>query len=148
MTQLPYHALPTLRDLYLEDSYVLAIQPIGQRVVLMLDAVLTLAHPQYHAPRPNEQYCYERGQLIFPNSTQVRWAPSTLQPATDLSGEIDYGNIDIFYAQDGQYHLKGGWGTLDLISDLPTFEITGVLAAHDPAASIRSDNQAQDESSS
>jgi hypothetical protein len=123
MTQLPYHALPSLANLYFEDSYVLALQPTDQRVVLTVDAALTSAHPHYHPPRPNEQYCYEHGQLIFPNVTQLQWVPSTLQPAIDASGKFDYGNIDVFYVEDGRYHLEGDWGVLDIVSDPPSFEL-------------------------
>ena len=147
MIQLPYHALPSLGGLYLEDSYVLAIQTTGQRVVLTLEAVLTPAHPHYHSPHPNEQYCYERGQLIFPNATHVAWLPSKLRPAIDARGEIDYGNIDIFYTEGGAYHLEGEWGRLDIISDLPTFDVTGDRSANQSLTSTRSGGQPVDGSS-
>jgi hypothetical protein len=123
MTQLPYQTLPNLANLYLEDSYVLALQTADQYVVLTVDAVLTSAHPHYHPPRPNEQYCYERGQLIFPNVTQFQWIPSALPPAVEASGALDYGNIDIFYVEYGRYHLEGDWGVLDIVSDPPNFEL-------------------------
>src|SRR5215213_7505696 len=103
MTPVPYQALPSLSNLYLEDSYVLALEPTAQRVVLTVEAVLISAHPHYHPPGPNEQYCYERGQLIFPNVRQLRWIASTRQPSIDASGELDYGNIDVFYGEQGQY---------------------------------------------
>ena len=61
-----YHeAFDDLRDIYLEDSWVLQVQADGHTLRFVLDAVPTEAHPYYHGPRPDEQYDYRRAGLTI-----------------------------------------------------------------------------------
>jgi len=39
-----------------------------------------------------------------------------MQPYTDATGEVDYGNIDEFYLADEHYYLSGDWGKLKIKS--------------------------------
>jgi hypothetical protein len=120
---IPYHQLPGLQSVYLEDSYVTEIVETPDRLAFDLDAVLTEDHPLYQAPAPGEQYCYRPAQLIFPNVRRVSWLEHHLRPSTDAAGEVDYGNIDVFYKDDDTYHLEGDWGTVEVVSDPPVLVV-------------------------
>ena len=57
-------AFESLRDVYLEDSWVLAIQPSSPSLAFDLDVVLTPSHPNYRGARPGEQHDYRRARLV------------------------------------------------------------------------------------
>jgi hypothetical protein len=40
-----------------------------------------------------------------------------MRPFKDANSEIDYGNIDIFYIEDGVCHLEGAWGAVEVVAD-------------------------------
>ncbi len=119
-------AFATLAEVYLEDSWVLNVAPTEQGVTFQLDAVLTTRHPRYQPPAPNEQYCYRRARLTVASTKRSHLQRSDAPPATDASGEHDYGNIDLFTPVDWDgevaWEMSGGWG--DLLTVEPTVEIT------------------------
>jgi hypothetical protein len=123
MQQLEYENFPGFEHVYLEDSYVLGIDTTLQTVTIDMDVVLIETHPLYKKPPLNEQYCYRKGQIIFPNCKEVKWIEKSMFPFTDATGEVDYGNIDSFVLIDGRYEIEGDWGRLDIISDSPILEI-------------------------
>lgn len=115
-----YERLPGLEHLYLEDSWVLGVYESDVSLSFDLDAVLTEQHPQWHPPRPGEQYAYRRMALTFPSVRSVEWLSRGGPPATDASGKRDWGNIDSFVARDdGTYELEGDWGHVRVASDAP-----------------------------
>jgi hypothetical protein len=116
----PYHELAGLEHLYLEDSYVLAIDEAGGELRFELDAVLTESHPSWAPPKPHEQYAYARLALVFPGLREITWRSRTMRPSTDAAGEIDYGNIDTLTAHGSRYELTGDWGEVVIESDPPT----------------------------
>jgi hypothetical protein len=91
-----YTDVPALRNIYLEDSFVLDIVATPGHVVFRIELVLTPQHPAYAAPRPSEHHCYRRGELVFNQVRELLWTHSGLLPARDASGEHDYGGVDIF----------------------------------------------------
>jgi len=101
-----YSELPGLDRLYLEDSFVLAIDEAPDRLAFDLDAVLTPRHPSYIAPRPGEQHCYRRGELRF-HAPKVNWLARSQARFHDVSGAEDLGNIDVFTADGNHYYLEG-----------------------------------------
>ena len=115
----PYHELPGIEALYLEDSYVLGVREGTTDVRFELEAVLTEDHPKWSPPKPGEQYAYLRVDLVFPNPRRVEWIERAMRPITDASGEIDYGNIDSFEWQTDFYELLGEWGHVRIESDAP-----------------------------
>lgn len=117
--RVPYSDLPGLEHVYLEDSYVLDLRIASDSVEFELNAVLTPEHPLYEAPLPHQQYCMRRAALRFPNATVISANRSRAKPAVDAAGEVDYGNIDVFYRRGTAYHLSGEWGDLELVSDPP-----------------------------
>lgn len=118
----PYVEIPDLRDLVLEESYVLGITAIPGGVIIEADLVLTPDHAEYRPPAPGEQYCFRRGRLMFKGVTRLLWSSSGNPPAVDSSGEVDYGQIDSFEWDDAGSLLEGGWGRMQIISS--TIEVT------------------------
>jgi hypothetical protein len=116
---IPYHQLLGLRNVYLEDSYVTGIVETPGRLEFHLDLVLTECHPDYRPPGPDEQHCYRPARLTFPNVRRATWLERHVRPFTDAAGEVDYGNIDVLYEEDGRYHLEGDWGAVVVVSDPP-----------------------------
>ena len=112
-----YSELPGLENVYLEDSFVLDIEESSDKLVFELDAVLTPAHPSYAPPRPDEQYCYRRARLQF-KTDSVSWLARSQSRFRDAAGEEDLGNIDVFTADCGHYHLEGDWGTVEIESSV------------------------------
>jgi hypothetical protein len=123
MEHVPYYQLQGLEHVYLEDSYVLDIKTDPSSVEFSLLVVLNEQHPLYEPPRPDEQYCYRKALLRFPETERVEWLERSMKPYTDASGEIDYGNIDEFYQTNGNYYLNGDWGKLEIKSSPPSLEI-------------------------
>ncbi|MFI5605673.1 hypothetical protein [Amycolatopsis sp. NPDC051903] len=105
-----YTDIANLAQVYLEDSYVLAINERPDALSFTLDLVLTPGHPRYHAPPPNEQYCYANAVLTIGNTTEIDWITSSGQTYLDAAGEEDLGNIDSLRYHDGYYDITGDWG--------------------------------------
>ena len=110
---------------YLEDSWVLDVSDVGLVVTFALDLVLTPDHPQYEPPSPGEQYCYRRARLTVASSKRSLLHRSDAPPATDASGELDFGNIDLFTPVDwdgeAAWEIRGTWG--DLLAVEPSVDI-------------------------
>lgn len=115
---IPYHKLPGLETLYLEDSYVLSIDEAADTFTIFLDCVLTEKDPDYHLPKAREHHCYRKLNLTFAPTREVIWLRKDFQWSTDASGEEDLGNIDTFEKhEDGIYELSGGWGVVRIEAD-------------------------------
>lgn len=119
-----YEELPALSGVYLEDSYVLAIELSQRDLVIELDAVLTPAHPAYRDPRPDEQYCFRRARIRVRDAESMRWVTQTMQPFRDATGEADYGSIDTWQIEDDVSRLTGEWGEIEFVDGVVTFEVT------------------------
>ena len=107
-----YIELPGFEHVYLEESYVLAVVVTPASVVFEMEIVLTAKHPEYSAPGPESFECYRVGRLEFGGVSYLEWSEQGSPPATDASGEIDYGHIDSFMWDSGQYELEGDWGVM------------------------------------
>jgi hypothetical protein len=125
LTSNPYTDVVGLEHVYLEDSYILDIEAHPGTLIFKLDLVLTPEHALYTPPKPQEQYCYRRAQLRFESVKRITWDNSGLKPATDATGEVDYGNIDSYHAEGGRHVLSGGWGTVELDCQGVRLLITG-----------------------
>lgn len=109
-------AFADLAEIYLEDSWVLAVAATEYGVSFRLDAVLTPDHPLYHPPARGERHCYRRATLTVATTKRSLLTRSDVPGATDASGELDYGNIDVFSAVDWEgesaWEMSGDWGEL------------------------------------
>jgi hypothetical protein len=114
-----YEEIAGLEDVRLEDSWVLGVYESDASLSFDLETVLTERHPEWEPPKPGEMYCYRRTALIFPNVRGVEWVERGTRPATDATGEEDWGHIDTFTAEDGRYELTGDWGRVRFSSETP-----------------------------
>jgi hypothetical protein len=109
-------AFADLAEIYLEDSWVLDVAASEHAVSFRLDAVLTPDHPLYRPPAPGEQHCYRRVTLTVASAKRSLLTRSEAPGATDASGELDFGNIDVFSAVDwageNAWEMSGDWGEL------------------------------------
>ena len=112
-----YSQLRGLAGVYLEDSYVLSISEALSEFTFVLDAVLTPHCTRYAPPKPDEQYCYARGKLVFANVTAIKWIKRSAQQYTDATGEVDLGNIDSLVFEQGLYIAEGDWGQVQIRSE-------------------------------
>ena len=116
---------PDLTDVYLEDSFVLAIDETLTSLSFRLEAVLTPAHPRYHQPRPDEAHCYADAVLTIADATKIEWITRSSQPARDATGEEDLGNIDSLQHHADHYEIVGDWGHVRVYSNAaPRFTLT------------------------
>ncbi|MGU3435031.1 hypothetical protein ACNHUS_18685 [Actinomycetes bacterium M1A6_2h] len=119
-----YRNLPGLAGVYLEDSYVTAINEATD-LVFELDAVLTPAHPDYRQPRAGEQYCYAAATLTFQKPFEVEWIRRTMVRSVDADGLEDLGSIDRLTQSGNSYRLTGDWGEVVVHTrQPPSFYVT------------------------
>ncbi len=111
----PYHELPGLGQVYLEDSFVLGVAVVQGVVDIFLDVVLREGHPAYEQPGAEEQYCFRRGTLRFHEVTEVHWRMPTGRPALDASGDTDFGGLDEFVFEGSTRHLVGEIGEITIV---------------------------------
>jgi hypothetical protein len=115
----PYHELPGFEHVYLEDSWVLEVLDAADEFRLRIDVVLTEQHPRWTTPKPDEVYSYASASLVFANPRRVEWTRQAGHPATDASGEIDWGHIDSFIWDETRFELEGDWGAVIVEGDAP-----------------------------
>ncbi len=121
-----YPSISGLEGVYLEDSYVLSILETPGRFVFALDSVLNPVHPQYHPPRPNEQYCYEQAHLEFQDVTEICWIRRAFSESRDSTGSVDLGNVDTLTSNGNWYTITGDWGPVEVLSPKrPRFRVEG-----------------------
>jgi hypothetical protein len=110
----PYIELAGLADLVLEESFVLGIVATPTRVTFDVEFALTPSHPAYVPPPPDENGAYRRGQIRFVGVRRLLWADQGVRPATDATGEIDYGHIDDMRRDGETFELEGDWGRMTI----------------------------------
>jgi len=111
MTQ-QYWELPGFEAVYLENSFVLDVVARPGIVALDIELVLTERHPEYKVPPAAERHSYRLGQILFEQVTRLHWLSSGFRPATDASGQSDYGGIDQFIVEGQTHTLQGDFGEL------------------------------------
>ena len=129
MQRFPYNQFSGFENVYLEDSYLLDIQINPSSIEFSLLVVLNEQHLLYSPPVSDEQYCFRKGILRFPNVAQIRWLEKSMTPYTDATGTVDYGNIDNFYLAGEYYYVSGDWGSLEIKSSPPSLVVTNEAAA-------------------
>lgn len=105
-----YTDFPDLAHIYLEDSFVLAINETPTALAFQLEAVLTRSHPRYHEPRPGEAHCYADAVLTIADATKIEWVTRSSQTSRDATGAEDLGNIDSLQRHADHYEIAGDWG--------------------------------------
>lgn len=126
-----YWEFDNLRDIYLEDSFVLAIREEVRVLEFSIDFVLKKKHPQYSQPNDGEQYCYRKGSLAFDQVIGLKWLERGMLAAVDAKNEVDFGNIDTFVCRNDEFELAGEWGHVRFRSAPPRVRLNS-LATRDP----------------
>jgi len=116
-----YEEIDGLKAVCLEDSWVLGVYESDDSLSFDLETVLTRRHPDWEPPKPGEVHCYKHMALTFLRVHDVEWLERGTRPATDATGEADWGHIDTFAAADGRYELTGDWGRVRFSADEPQF---------------------------
>lgn len=119
-----YGKLAGLKDVYLEDSFVLGISQDDASLRFTMLFVLRESHPDYVPPARRERYCFRLGMLELRGMQRCSWARRTMLKYRDADGRVDYGNIDVFYREGDAYHLEGDWGVVDLVASPPLMTLT------------------------
>ena len=110
-----YTELSGLKDVFLEDSFVLAIKEEPARITFRVEAVLTPQHPCYRPPGVDEQYCFSKGDLIFSEISDVTWTRRSTEPFIDAKDEPDWGGIDEFdRVHLNEYLVEGHFGSVHI----------------------------------
>ena len=113
-----YFNIEVLKDIYLEDSYVLEIIEQSDKILFKMDFVLCESHPFYKAPKENERYCYRLGEIVFAELEKISWIEkNTENYSYDSNNEKDLGNIDSFFYEGNNYFLEGSWGEVIIKSN-------------------------------
>ena len=102
-----------LAHVFLPDSWVLSVETTDETVCFVVEAVLEAEHERFYwPPKAGEQHAY--ALLRWSLRGDVWWndGPNLDNPATDASGEIDFGNIDSWWQEGDVEHLEGGWGSV------------------------------------
>jgi hypothetical protein len=127
-----YTDFPDLANVYLEDSFVLAIDETPTTLSFRLEAALTPSHPRYHQPRPDEAHCYADAVLTIAEAMKIDWVTRSSQTSRDATGEEDLGNIDSLQRHDDHYEITGDWGHVRIYSTA-TPQLTFTQEATNPA---------------
>ena len=109
-----FEILPSLRDINLEDSWVLSILDTENETVIAIEAVLSKKHPLYECPATGMARCYRNAILKFERIEERRWLRRSERPNIGPEGEVDYGNIDFIKKIDKVWSLGGEWGDLEI----------------------------------
>ncbi len=108
-----YFEIDDLKNIYLEDSFVLDITEKNNEIKYEVAFVLTENHPLYSQPPAKEQYCYRRGTLLFKGVCSVIFDDRNDKCFFDKNDEVDYGNIDYFGFSGANFKLNGDWGKVN-----------------------------------
>lgn len=118
-----YSKFEGFENTFLEDSFVLDFEITPLIFSIDVEIVLTKNHFLYQKPLPKEFHCYRKAQIIFSNIQSIKWTDKIQKPSKDLSGELDFGNIDEFFLDDKIFKIFGDLGDIEIVSDSPKLEI-------------------------
>lgn len=78
-----------------------------------MDLLLLPQHPAYCAPRGDERGCFKPGILRIRQFKKLEWNATGFAPATDATGEIDWGCLDELNGRGDHWRLVGDWGVIE-----------------------------------
>ncbi len=125
-----YTDFADLANVYLEDSFVLAIDEKPGTLSFKLEVALTPTHPLHHEPRPDEQHYYMDAMLTVDEAARIEWVTSSSRTDRDATcaEPEDLGNIDSLRHIDDHYEITGDWGHIRVYSTAAP-KLTFTLAA-------------------
>ncbi|MCC2334862.1 hypothetical protein [Cellulomonas wangsupingiae] len=118
-----YWNMEALSDLYLEDSWILDIVARPGLLEFAVEFVLRDSHPLYQPPMQGERHSYRPGALRFLDVRSLSWThQGEISPATDATGERDYGSIDSWEQSTDTHTLIGDFGHIVVVASAPLVE--------------------------
>ena len=91
--------------------------------MLVLELVVTRAHPLWRPALPGEVHSYVDAALAFDRARAIEYRPSGLRPAVDATGGVDYGHIDSMTYTDAAWQVDGDWGSLRVDGPAPSLRV-------------------------
>lgn len=120
----PYTDLPAFEALILEESYVLGIEAAPSAVTFDVDLAIAPGHPDYAPPPAHETECFRRGRIRFVDVRDLVWRGQGARPATDASGDRDFGHIDSLVWSGDAFKLEGDWGFMEVSAGRIEVDVT------------------------
>lgn len=127
-----YFDIEILKDVYLEDSYILDIDDTNSNYFEMkLELVLKESHPLYSTPLKEEQYCYVDALISFFNIRSVKWNEKNINNSQLKKVEGDYGNVDSFLIDQNKIKIFGEIGNVEILIERDSIiEVKYFLSKH------------------
>ena len=109
----------------LEESWVLSIAACPGALDFEIDLTFDKDHPELRAPRDGDVVYSRRGVLRFRGVSELTWRGQGNPPATDASGQRDWGAVDSMQFAGNEYLLEGDWGIITLTAAGLEVDMTG-----------------------
>ena len=120
-----WEEMEIFKGIDLNDSFVLSWAHKPNEVVFDLEASIWPESKYYEKPLKDEYTCYKHARLSIINIKEIKGLKEMSQvlPATDATGEKDYGNIDTLKKSKDGYYLEGEFGSVSIVGGEIHFEI-------------------------
>ena len=111
----------------LEQSFVVAWETERETMLVDLDLYLLAEHAFYEQPRPAEGACFRPAVIEFPYCTLVAESgKDRIGTVAETLESLRAGRISGFKRiGDGQYEIKGTFGTVRINSERPLLRLKG-----------------------
>ena len=111
----------------LEQSFVVAWETEGETMLVDLDLYLKSEHAFYEKPRPAEGACFRPAVIEFPNCALVAESgKDRIGTVAETLESLRAGRISGFRRiGDGQYEIKGTFGTVRINAERPLLRLKG-----------------------
>jgi hypothetical protein len=120
-----YTELESLRHFVLEESWVLGVVASPGLVELTVDFTFAGSHPDLLPPRAGDANYTRVGVVRFEGVSSLVWTGQGVPPATDSTGEKDWGAIDSLKCDGSQFWLEGDWGAMHVACGAVSVELSG-----------------------
>ncbi|PHS20560.1 MAG: hypothetical protein COA86_01020 [Kangiella sp.] len=119
-----YTSLDIFKGIDLTDSFVLFWELKDNCLTFDLEASVWPESPYYSKPKKDEYTCYKNVRLYFKNIESIQGLKEMNQvnPSTDKSCELDYGNINSLSIDDEGFKLEGDFGEVTINGGEINFE--------------------------
>lgn len=113
-----YRELPSLKNIALEESWVLDIIIRPYFLAIKFEFVVCPEHSLYRPPEKDETYAPVAAFLVFNNVQTIRWV-SGQPPTRSADPDGDYGQLEICMLGNPRNFLRGEFGEIEVFSDSP-----------------------------
>lgn len=113
--------LPEFQGASLEGSYFLGLLVEGRDLRLKMRFVLTVDHPAYVPPKPEEQHCCREGSILIERPDIVEWHTGMIELASGPNGTFDVGGLELYQHGPGRFRIMTDW--FDAIVETPRISI-------------------------